>query len=91
MPSGILSIDEEVDLAVIATPASTVHPSLISAVRRALPYHHNIRRVQGDRRAGKELENEIVTVRKKYGMRNIGPNCIGIVRPMSISMSLSSR
>jgi acetyltransferase len=86
---GILSIDEEVDLAVIATPASTV-PSIVDQCGQAgvagiIIISAGFKEI-GE--AGKELENEIVTVRKKYGMRIIGPNCIGIVRP-NVNLNVS--
>ena len=30
---------------------------------------------------GTQLEREIDGIRKKYGMRIMGPNCLGFVRP----------
>jgi acetyltransferase len=75
-------IPEPVDLAIIATPAKTV-PDVIEECGRA--------QVKGviivsagfkeTGAAGKALEEKIVENAKKYGIRVIGPNCIGIIRP----------
>jgi acetyltransferase len=75
-------IPEPVDLAIIATPAKTV-PDVIEECGRA--------KVKGviivsagfkeTGPAGKALEEKIVENAKKYGIRVIGPNCIGIIRP----------
>ncbi|MCW3996165.1 MAG: bifunctional acetate--CoA ligase family protein/GNAT family N-acetyltransferase [Candidatus Bathyarchaeota archaeon] len=78
----ILQIPEPVDLAMIATPAKTV-PDVIDECGRA--------KVKGviivsagfkeTGAAGKVLEEKILEVARKYGIRVIGPNCIGIIRP----------
>jgi len=78
----ITSIPEHIDLAVIATPAKTVSEiveecgkigvegiTIISAGFKEI----------GDE--GKKLEGEITEIRKKYGLRIIGPNCVGVIRP----------
>ncbi len=75
-------IPEPVDLAVIATPAKTV-PDVMEECGRA--------QVKGviivsagfkeTGPAGKALEEAILEIAKKYGIRVIGPNCIGIIRP----------
>lgn len=78
----IASVKEEVDLAVIATPASTV-PSVVEECGQA-GVAGIIIISAGFKEAGEtgqELENRIKEIRKKYGMRIIGPNCIGVVRP----------
>ena len=78
----ISSVNQEVDLAVIATPAPTV-PSVVeecgeAGVAGIIIISAGFKET-GE--AGKELENQITEIRKKYGMRIIGPNCIGVVRP----------
>lgn len=78
----ITSVKEEVDLAVIATPAALV-PSIVEQCGRA-DVTGVIIISAGFKETGehgKELEDEIISIRKKYGMRIIGPNCIGVVRP----------
>lgn len=79
---GIASINREVDLAVIATPAATV-PGIVEECGEAgiagiIIISAGFKEV-GE--AGKELEDRIIEVRKRYGMRIIGPNCIGVIRP----------
>ena len=79
----VSSVNEEVDLAVIATPASTV-PSIVeecgeAGVAGIIIISAGFKET-GE--AGQELEDRIKETRKKYGMRIIGPNCIGVVRPI---------
>jgi acetyltransferase len=75
-------VPESIDLAIIATPAKTV-PDVMEGCGRA--------RVRGTiivsagfketGPAGKVLEERVLATAKKYGIRVIGPNCIGIIRP----------
>ena len=75
-------IPEPVDLALIATPAKTV-PAVMEECGKA--------QVKGviivsagfkeTGPAGKALEDQILVAARKYGIRVIGPNCIGIIRP----------
>lgn len=81
----VLEVPEEIDLAVIATPNKIV-PAVMEEVGKK-----NIKGViivsAGFKEAdeqGAKLEKEISTISKKYGIRVIGPNCLGI-------MSLSQR
>ena len=81
----VLEVPEEIDLAVIATPNKIV-PAVMEEVGKK-----NIKGViivsAGFKEAdeqGAKLEKEISTIGKKYGIRIIGPNCLGI-------MSLSHR
>ena len=75
-------IPEPVDLAIIATPAKTV-PDVMEECGRAQVKGVII--VSGGFKetglAGKALEDKILEVAKKYGIRVIGPNCIGIIHP----------
>ena len=78
----IEQIPEPVDLAMIATPAKTV-PDVVEECGRA-----GVKGViivsAGFKETGAEgraLEDKILEVKKKYGIRVIGPNCIGIIRP----------
>jgi acetyltransferase len=78
----IEQIPEAVDLAMIATPAKTV-PDVVEECGRA-----GVKGViivsAGFKETGAEgraLEDKILEVKKKYDIRVIGPNCIGIIRP----------
>ncbi len=75
-------IPEPVDLVMIATPAKTV-PDVMEECGRA-----NVKGViivsagfKETGPAGKALEDKIVEIAKKYNIRVIGPNCIGMIRP----------
>ncbi|HEX9862645.1 MAG TPA: bifunctional acetate--CoA ligase family protein/GNAT family N-acetyltransferase [Candidatus Bathyarchaeia archaeon] len=75
-------IPEPVDLAIIATPAKTV-PDVVeqcgkAGVKGAIIVSAGFKETGAE---GKELEAKILEIKKKYGMRIIGPNCIGIIRP----------
>jgi acetyltransferase len=76
------SLPGPVDLAIVATPASTV-PGIVDACGKAGAEGLIIIaagfRETGD--AGRRLEEEILRMNKPYGMRIIGPNCLGIMRP----------
>jgi acetyltransferase len=75
-------IPEPVDLAIIATPAKTV-PDVMEECGRA--HVKGVIIVSAGFKetgpAGKALEEKILEGAKKYDIRVIGPNCIGIIRP----------
>lgn len=76
------ALPEHVDLALVATPAATV-PSIVEACGRQ-GVDGVIIISAGFKEAGEEgarLERLILEVRRTYGTRIIGPNCIGILRP----------
>jgi len=78
----IASVPEHVDLAVVATPARTV-PQVVEECGEA-GVHGLVIISAGFREAGdegKRLESQITEIRSKYGMKIIGPNCVGIIRP----------
>lgn len=73
-------IPDHVDLAVILTPAQTV-PGILEecgqkGVRWAVIETAGFREYTD---AGRALEEAIAAVAKEYGIRFIGPNCIGII------------
>jgi acetyl coenzyme A synthetase (ADP forming)-like protein len=77
--SSILDTPDEVDLAVIAVPSEVV-PKLIEecgqkGVKACIIVSGGFKEM-GEKY--KKLEEEIVTIAKKYGIRIIGPNCIGV-------------
>ncbi len=78
----IQQIPESVDLAIIATPAKTV-PAVIeecgqAKVKGAIIVSAGFKETGSE---GKALEEKILQTKNKYGIRIIGPNCIGIIRP----------
>ena len=75
-------LPKQVDLAVIATPADTV-PDLVEQCGKAgiqgiIIVSAGFKEIGS---AGKALEQKILETSKKYNMRIIGPNCLGIIRP----------
>ncbi len=78
----VTDIPEAVDMAVIAVPAQVV-PSIISDcalknVRTAVIISFGFRE-SGEE--GRQLEEEIVSIARKNGLRIIGPNSLGIMVP----------
>ncbi|MES9812346.1 MAG: GNAT family N-acetyltransferase [Candidatus Thiodiazotropha sp.] len=78
----IEAISRPVELAVVATPAKTI-PAIVQACGE-----HGVKTMiilsAGFREsgtAGRRLEDRIVELAKDYGMRFIGPNCLGLIRP----------
>jgi acetyltransferase len=75
---------EPVDLAVIVTPAKTV-PGLVeecvkAGVKAAIIISAGFKEVGPE---GAELERQILEKAKSANMRLIGPNCLGIMNPVS--------
>ena len=75
-------IPEPVDLVIIATPAKTV-PDVMeecgrAQVKGAIIVSAGFKETGP---VGKALEEQIIATARKYGIRVIGPNCIGIIRP----------
>ena len=75
-------IPEPVDLVMIATPAKTV-PDVMEECGRAnvkgvIIVSAGFKETGAD---GKALEDRIREIAKKYGIRVVGPNCIGVLRP----------
>lgn len=75
-------VGDEIDLAVIATPARTV-PGIIrdcgeAGIKNAIILSAGFGEGGGD---GKEYEAELVSAAKRAGVRFMGPNCVGLVRP----------
>jgi len=75
-------IPEAVDLAVIATPAKTV-PDIVEqcgkvGIKGIIIISAGFKEVGPE---GKALEDKILNIKKKYGLRIIGPNCLGVIRP----------
>jgi acetyltransferase len=80
--SKITDVPEHVDLAIVATPAKTV-PAIIeecsaAGVEGATVLSAGFRETGAE---GKRLENEIKRIQPKRGIRILGPNCLGLIRP----------
>ncbi len=79
----IAKVPEQVDLAVIVTPAHTV-PNIVrdcvtAGVRGAIIISAGFKE-RGE--AGVALEQEVLQEARKGNMRIIGPNCLGVMNPI---------
>jgi acetyltransferase len=80
----IAAIGQPVDLAVIATPAATV-PEIIRQCGEA-GVHAAVILSAGFAEAGEagdRLQKAAMEHARQYGMRIVGPNCLGVMRPQS--------
>lgn len=80
----IAAVQEQVDLAVVVTPAPTV-PGVISecvdaGVKGAIIISAGFKEVGA---AGVELEKQVLEQARRGRMRIIGPNCLGVMNPVS--------
>jgi acetyltransferase len=80
----IKSVPDPVDLAVVVTPATTV-PAVISecadaGVMGAIVISAGFKETGPE---GARLEQEVLKEARRGGMRIIGPNCVGVMRPYS--------
>ena len=80
----VKDIPDEVDLAVIAVPAPVV-PKVAEecgekGVKALLVISAGFKEVGGE---GAERERKLVEIVRRFGMRMIGPNCLGIYDPYS--------
>ncbi len=76
----VLDIPDHVDLAVILTPARTI-PAILEecgqkGIRRAVVESSGFREFGEE---GKKIEEEIIRAASKWGIRFVGPNCIGVI------------
>lgn len=76
----VLDIPDHVDLAVILTPARTI-PGILEecgqkGICRAVVESSGFREYGEE---GKIIEEEIIRVAEKWGLRFVGPNCIGVI------------
>jgi acetyltransferase len=78
----IEQIPEPIDLAVIATPAKTV-PDIVeqcgkAGIKGIVIISAGFKEIGAE---GKALEDRILEIKRKYDLRIIGPNCLGVIRP----------
>lgn len=75
-------LPEPADLAILTIPTSAVPEVLRDlgerGVKRAIVISGGFRESGG---RGKVLETEILGIARKYGIRFLGPNCIGVIHP----------
>lgn len=80
--ASVRSIGAPVDLAVIATPAAAVPTVLedcgVHGTKAAVVLSAGFREA-GDQ--GRVLEDSVLEVARRHGIRFLGPNCLGIMRP----------
>jgi acetyltransferase len=75
-------IGHAVDLAVVAAPASAV-PAIVEqcgrrGIRNAVILSAGFREVG---KQGRDLEAQVLSSARRYSLRFVGPNCLGIMRP----------
>lgn len=80
----VSAIPEDVDLAVIATPAATVPAVMRQCGDKGVASVVVISAGFGELGAeGRRLQDELLEIAHRYGIRLIGPNCLGVIRPSS--------
>jgi len=80
----IAGVPDKVDLAVIVTPAGTVpavvHDCVAAGVKGAIIISAGFKEAG---QAGMELERQVLEEARRGHMRIIGPNCLGVMSPLS--------
>ncbi len=80
----VSDIPEQVDLAVVVTPAATVpgiiHECAENGVRGAVVISAGFKEIGP---AGLELEKQVLAEARAGNMRVIGPNCLGVMSPLT--------
>jgi len=86
----ILDIPDDVDLAIIILPPKIALKAIKEAIKKGVKgvviVSAGFREVGG---IGLKIENQIVSICKKAGVRVVGPNCLGVINPLS-SVSLNA-
>ena len=78
----LASVPDPIDIAVIVVPARFVPKIVQEAGEKGIPLAIIISsgfRESG--KAGEELEHQVLTVARRYKMRIMGPNCLGLMLP----------
>lgn len=80
--ASISQVPRKIDLAVIAVPAKlvpeTVRECGEAGVAGAVIVSSGFKEIGA---AGQKLEQEVVSIAESYGVRIVGPNCLGYIRP----------
>ncbi|HYC35588.1 MAG TPA: bifunctional acetate--CoA ligase family protein/GNAT family N-acetyltransferase [Usitatibacter sp.] len=78
----IEALPEAVDLAVIATPAPTVAGLVAACGAKGIGAVVVITAGFGESgAAGKAMEADVLAAARRHGVRMLGPNCLGLMRP----------
>ena len=78
----VLDVKHPIDLAVIAIPAEFVCNVLEECGKKKIGVVIIVSAGFAElNKKGQELQEKLLTIAKKYGMRLIGPNCLGVIRP----------
>ncbi|AOV18253.1 GNAT family N-acetyltransferase [Acidihalobacter aeolianus] len=81
--SDINAIDGRVDLAIIATPAATVPGILHQCGEHGVGAAIVVSAGFGEGGAeGLQLQSELLEAARVHGLRVLGPNCLGLIRPL---------
>ena len=78
----LASIPDPVDIAVVVVPARLVPEIVKEAGKKGVPLVIIISsgfRESGE--AGAQLEEQVLTIARQYGIRIVGPNCLGVMLP----------
>jgi acyl-CoA synthetase (NDP forming)/RimJ/RimL family protein N-acetyltransferase len=81
----VLDVPDDVDLAVIAVPAAAVPAVVEDCAKRGvrglvvISSGFGERGTDEEREAGRAAQRQLVAAARAYGMRVVGPNCLGIV------------
>ncbi len=74
----------EIDLAIIATPAITVPEVLEQCGRKKIKYVIIISAGFAEvGQKGQELQTKIIQIANQYNIRVLGPNCLGVISPVN--------
>jgi acetyltransferase len=78
----IAQVPRKIDLAIIAVPAKTV-PDVVrecgeAGVGAAVIVSSGFKEIGPE---GKKLEDKVLSIAESYGVRLVGPNCLGYIRP----------
>lgn len=78
----VLHIQEKIDLAVIVTPSSTV-PSILEecgkkGISTVVVISSGFKEIGEE---GEQLEKRLLSIAKHFGIRILGPNCLGVMNP----------
>jgi acetyltransferase len=91
----ITDIPDEVDLAIIILPPkfalTTVKEAIAKGIKGIVIVSAGFREVGGE---GREIEDQIVSMCREAGVRVVGPNCLGVINPLSsvqLNASFSAR
>ena len=75
-------VPEAIDLAIVATPAKFVPEALAqcvdTSIQGAIIVSSGFKEIGEE---GRKLEEQIAEIHRAHGMRIIGPNCLGVIRP----------